>query len=360
MALVSLLNGLLDFTLIKEFTLRFLSAYLGYYYFFKKNSYYYLRAAMIFGGLICLGDLAYTYAVYGGFPVIRAYYMFVPAEFVTYNHNFFGYICGTSFVFLLSDYLTRPSSGKLNLWLIPLMFLGVLLSTSRGALVAMIIMTVILIGKALVSQNKGKRAYTLITITVVCLILSLFVMQIATSVLGISSEFLDTITVRLVDEPLAMINKMMGNSYSVDSMETVEWREEASNMAYNYYMNLPSSDQAIGIGYGGFLARDIGHGYDAHNGVLLILIETGAIGTLIYVTMILSFWAKVSKFKLSSPALVSIVFIILFVTSHNKEITTFFAFLIMGSLIGEIKYASLAQEEVSEEEQQQDAALANQ
>jgi hypothetical protein len=242
----------------------------------------------------------------------------------------------------------------------PLMFLGVLLSTSRGALVAMILITVVLIGKALMSQNKGKKAYTLITITVVCLILSMFVMQIAVSVLGINSEFLDTITVRLVDEPLAMINKMMGNSYSVDSMETVEWREEASNMAYNYYMNLPASDQAIGIGYGGFLARDIGHGYDAHNGVLLILIETGIIGTLLYTTLILSLWAKIRTYKLSSPAMVSIVFIILFVTSHNKEITSFFAFLIMGSMVGEIKYASMPEEEVSEEEQQQEAALANQ
>ena len=72
-----------------------------------------------------------------------------------------------------------------------------------------------------------------------------------------------------------MINKMMGNSYKAESMETVEWREEASNLAYNYYMNLPSNNQAMGIGYGGFLARDIGHGFDAHNGILLLLIETG-------------------------------------------------------------------------------------
>ena len=40
----------------------------------------------------------------------------------------------------------------------PLMFLGVLLSTSRGALVAMIIMTVFLLGKGLASKTKGKRA----------------------------------------------------------------------------------------------------------------------------------------------------------------------------------------------------------
>jgi hypothetical protein len=66
---------------------------------------------------------------------------------------------------------------------------------------------------------------------------------------------------------------------------------------------------------------------------------------------------KIRSLKLSSPAFNSIVFIILYVTSHNKEITSFFAFLIMGSLIAEIRHASEPREEISEEDQL--AALAN-
>ena len=350
-SLVSMLNGLLNIGLLKEFFLSCISAYLGYYYFFKYGSHSLLKTAMILGGLICLADLAYTYAVYGDFPVVRIYYSF-SSRWEYNNHNFFGYICGTCFVFLLSDYLTsKESSGKLTLWLMPLMFLGVLLSTSRGALVAMIIMTVVLLGKALMSKNKGKKANKLITIIAACIVLAIFIIPIATKVLGIKSEFLETITVRLIDEPLAMVNKLMGNSYKAESMETVEWREEASSLAYNYYLDMPANDQAIGIGYGGFLARDIGHGFDAHNGILLLLIETGIVGFLIYFTLIISFWTKVKSLKLSSPAFISIIFIILYVTSHNKEITSFFAFLIMGSLIAEIRYASMPQEEVSEEEE---------
>jgi hypothetical protein len=221
----------------------------------------------------------------------------------------------------------------------------------------MIIMTVVLIGKALMNRSKGKKASKIISITAVCIVLAIFILPIATSVLGIKSEFLETITVRLVEEPVAMLNKMMGNSYKAESMETVEWREEASLLAYNYYMNRPPDDQAIGIGYGGFLARDIGHGYDAHNGILLLLIETGFIGFIIYFSLIISFWIKVRSLGLSSPAFVSIIFIILYVTSHNKEITSFFAFLIMGSLIAEIKHASMPEEVISEEDQL--AALAN-
>jgi hypothetical protein len=351
-ALISLFNGLLNVGLLKEFCLNCLSAYLAYYYYFKRKSHYYLLISMILGGLICLGDLAYTYGVFGGFPVIRIYYSFT-SVWAYNNHNFFGYVCGTCFVFLLSDYLTKASIGKWALWIMPAMFMGVLLSTSRGALVAMIIVTVILIGKALVTQNKGKKAYQLITITIVCIVLSMFVLQIATSVLGIQSGFLETLTTRLVDEPVAMINKMMGNKYNTASMETVEWREEASSLAYKYYMNLPPNEQMMGIGYGGFLARDIGSGFDAHNGILLLLIETGIIGFILYFSLILSFWSKVRSLKLTSPAFVAIIYIILYVTSHNKEITSFFAFLIMGSLIAEIRYAMMPQEEEFSEEEQE-------
>jgi hypothetical protein len=217
--------------------------------------------------------------------------------------------------------------------------------------VAMIIVTIVLIGKSLMSKTKGKKAYTIISITTVCILLAIFILPIATSVLGIKSEFLETITTRLIDEPVGMINKAMGNSYKAESMETVEWREEAASHAYEYYVGRPANEQMMGIGYGGFLARDIGNGYDAHNGILLLLIETGVFGFIIYFSLILSFWGKIRKLKLSSPAFISIVFIILYVTSHNKEITSFFAFLIMGSLIAEIRQASMPEEEVSEEEQ---------
>jgi O-Antigen ligase len=356
MMAVTAMNGLLDVDLIKEFLLCCVSAYLAYYYYFKNSGHDLLKNAMIVGGLICLADLVYTYGSNGGFPVIRVFYQFVPEAFAFNNHNFFGYICGTAFVFLLSDYLTAKTANKYTLLLMPLMFLGVLLSTSRGSLVAMIILTIFLLGKGLMSKTKGKRASRILSITVVCVVLAIFILPIATSILGISSEFLEMLTKRLVDEPMGMINKMMGNSYQAESMETVEWREEASNLAYNYYKNLPGKEQALGIGYNGFLARDVGHGYDAHNGILLLMIELGFIGTIIYSSLVLSFWSNVRKLKLSSPAFNSIIFIILYVTSHNKEITSFFAFSIMGSLIAEIRYATMPQEEVSEEEQ---FALAN-
>ena len=288
--MISAFNGLLNMELFKTFFLAILSAALAYYYFFKYRNHEILKISMILGGLICLGDLAYTYAFCGGFPVRRIYPLLTGMEPSYNNHNFFGYICGTCFVFLLSDYLTnlKRSATKLSLWMMPPMFLGVLLSTSRGAMVAMILVAVVLIGKAMMSRTEGagKKATTLVTITIVCLLLALFIFQIAAT-LGIQNDFMQTMTGRLIDEPIAMFNKMLGNKYNAASMDSMEWREEASSLAYKYFMGLPSSDQVMGIGYGGFLARDIGSGYDAHNGVLLLLIETGVIGFVIYTGLIL-------------------------------------------------------------------------
>src|SRR5690349_24840130 len=113
-----------------------------------------------------------------------------------------------------------------------------------------------------------------------------------------------------------MYNKLLVKKYNANAMDSMEWREEASSLAYDYYISLPASDQVMGIGYGGFIARDIGSGYDAHNGLLLLLIETGAIGFVLYFSMVISFWMKGRKLALASPAFVSIVFIILYITSH--------------------------------------------
>src|SRR5688572_7975947 len=136
--LISAKGGLWSMDLTKEFILCFASAYLGYYYYFKKNGYILFKWGIILGGMVCFSDLAYTYAILGGFPVQRFYYLFLPG-YGMYNHNFFGYICGASFVFLLADYLTSDKGTKINLLFMPIMFLGTLLSTSRSSLLLIVL-----------------------------------------------------------------------------------------------------------------------------------------------------------------------------------------------------------------------------
>lgn len=337
--LISAKNDLWNMDLTKEFVLCFISAYLGYYYYFKKNSYFIFKWGIILGGLVCFGDLAYTYAILGGFPVQRFYYTFLPG-FGMYNHNFFGYICGGSFVFLLADYLTSDKDTKINLLMMPVMFLGTLLSTSRSSLLLIIIVALVLICKALVSANKGKKAYTLVAMTVACLFITLFIFQIITTLIGSDSEFLTTITARLIDEPVAMLNRALGNNYVEANLDSMDWRAEASATAYEAYTKImPADEQLLGIGYNGFVTRDYGHGYDAHNGVLLMLIEFGAVGFIIYMSLLIGVVAKATKLKLNSPFSVLLIYMFMYVVSHNKEITAFLAFLVTGSLTAHIQHA---------------------
>jgi hypothetical protein len=321
-----------------------LTLYLGYYYFLREGGYQIFKTSIILAGFSCLGDLAWTYYQGGGLGIIRIYYSFVPA-FEVGNHNFFGNICGITFVFLLSDYMTddNAENTKRNLLYMPFMFLGVLLSTSRSTLLILIIMSLVLITKGLMSRKNSSKAYKLTVISVSCLIISLFLFQILSSVFHISSEFMEQITGRLIDEPMAIFNRAMGNDFKAESLDSMDWRAEASEIAYHTYMSiLPMSEQIMGIGHDGFMERHYGYMgvYAAHNGVLLMLIEFGGIGFLIYHLILISLIIKTFSAKHFSPLAMSLIYLYLYATSHNKEMTSLFAFLMIGTLIAEVTYVT--------------------
>jgi hypothetical protein len=337
MMLITAKNSLLDFGVVKEFILSFVAAYLGYFFFMRQNGYQLFKWAIIFAGLTCFGDLAYTYAFVGGFPVERWCYLVVPG-YEVFNHNFFGYICGAAFLFLLNDYLAANKNVKINLYLMPVMFLGVLLSTSRSSLLIMMILAMVLVVRELMSQKKGKKAYTLISITFVCLLITLFIFQIIQEFIASDSEFLKQITGRLIDEPVAILNRALGNNYNANNLDSMDWRAEASALAYYRFVNLIPEEQLFGIGYNGFLARDYGFAYDAHNGILLVMIEFGILGFLVYYSLLIFMIIKsIRIMKLASPFTMVLVYMILYVASHNKELTAFFCFLVHGSLAAHIQ-----------------------
>jgi O-antigen ligase len=335
-ALVSMNHELLSFEMLKQFFLMLVSAYCGYYFLYKNNGYFVLKTSLLLSGFICLADLTYTYAVAGEFPVQRIY-IAITGGVNLENHNYFGYVCGISFVFLLQDFLEKKNNNKVVLFALPLMFLGLIMSTSRSSILIVIIFCIFLIGRALKSAEKGKKIYNLIGVTLGCFFLSLYIFESLHGLFNISDDFLEKITSRMIDEPIAVFNKHLGYNYNSQALDSMEWREEASSLAYDVYMNLPTSEQFFGIGFLGFVARDYGHGYDAHNGVLRLLIETGIFGFIIYFYMILSIIKKMLSLKLLTPVLSTLVFII-YTVGHNNEMVSAFAFIIIGTLIGEIKF----------------------
>jgi hypothetical protein len=147
---------------------------------------------------------------------------------------------------------------------------------------------------------------------------------------------------RLIDEPIAVLNKHLGFSYNANSLDAMEWRTEASADALEAFLNLKFVEQFFGIGFWGYVTRNLGHtNLPPHNGLLMLLIEFGIVGTLFWAAMIYSFLKKSFTVNdMTSPMAVSIIFIILFSLANNAELTGSIMFLFISTLIAENSYYS--------------------
>jgi hypothetical protein len=344
---------------MKSTFLTIISVYCGYYYFFKKGNTDVLKSALIISGIICFSDLAYTYVTAGEFPVQRIFMvlMKMPHEVdetgklaELYNHNFFGLVCGMTFIFLLNEFIADRLKNKLLLIMMPLMALGVLMSTSRSSLLAMIVISLFLMVRELKDKSKAKKVYRVFGLLMFAVFLALFVFTFAQDYLHLSSEFIDNVTNRLVDEPIQVLNKNLGKNYKAENLDALDWREVASTVAYERFMAYSFVEQLFGIGTGGFLARGGGHlGLNPHNGPLLLVIESGIMGLVFYFFMLVSAVRKsFTRPVVSSCALVTI-FMIIYCLGQNEELTNSSTLLFVTTLISENK--KLAMEEKAAEEQ---------
>jgi len=346
--LVTLAYDLVDYAFIKLTFLTAISVYCGFYYYCKKGDYTYIKVSLILAGTICFADLAYSYVVIGHFPVQRIYLALlkIPVQYdeqgeilEVINHNFYGLICGMCFVFLINEFINRRNMGKLTL-LLPMMFLGVLMSTSRSSLLGIIGISIFLIGRQLKSKESSKKAVKLITMGIAVIFLGLFVFVTVQQVLDLNSEFVQNITQRMIDEPVAVFNKHMGFNYNAQALDALEWRGEASSNAFEAFQKLKPVEQVFGIGFWGFVTRNLGRNFlPPHNGLLLLLIENGIVGLCLYSILIISIFKESFKKNIGiSPLVTILIFIIIYCIGQNGELTSSITFLVIVSLIGENKY----------------------
>jgi len=344
--LVTAFNDLLTAAFIKQSFLTLIAVYCGYFYYMKEGNMRYLKLSLILAGIICFSDLAYTYKVYGEFPVQRIYQWLlkVPIELdedgkilEIINHNFYGLICGMAFVVILNGFINQKSPNKLILLLLPVMFLGVLMSTSRSTLLGIIVISIVLITRELKHRERAKKAFLLIFLAIGVLFLSLFLFTTLQSYFTLESDFIERISQRLIDEPVAVFNKHLGMNYNAQALEAMDWREEASADAFAAYMNLQPLEQIFGIGYWGFIVRDLGRtGINPHNGFLLLLIESGVAGLLMYAFLVVSIIRKSIKVNSNiSPMVTTLVFVIFYCIGQNGELTSSITFLFITTLIAE-------------------------
>jgi hypothetical protein len=346
-------NGLLDFGLFKVFITTFISAYIGYYFFNEKGNTSLMEMGLIFGGLICVADLAYTYMFVGSFPVNRLMDVYSGkmnrADFEPTNHNFFAYVCAMCFVFFFSEFMHGRIKNKLKILVLPTMFLGTVMSTGRTGLIVLIVVSLYVMFDIFRSSKEGsRRVFKFVSVIVLVAFAGILLFSTFSALFNLKSTLAENITARFVDEPIAVINKHLGFNYNVNALNSMEWREEANDVAFSAFAGLTTTEQVFGIGTMGFYARDFGHGYNAHNGILLLLIEGGIVAFVIYYTLIVLLFWKVRKLKLKSSAFVVLNFILIFTISNNNEMTSAMAFMIIGTLMAELEYKSRHQDEIPE------------
>ena len=343
---ISFWQNLFNTDLFKENVYTIIITFCVYYYFFKLGNYTHLKIALIISGLICFSDLTYTYIVYGSFPIHRivsevagiSQNMSEEDLDAMANWNFFGQVCGMCFVFVFQDYIKNRSANKIAFFIMPIMFLGVMMSTSRSAIISMLIISILIVLNG-INYKEQKRRLAKIGVFITG---SAFVILLLFATIGkyinLDSKFIDDITSRLVQEPVAIIKKAFGQSYNINDLGSFDWREESADNAYAAYMNLPFVEQFFGIGIRGFEARDLGHGYNAHNAFLLLLIENGILGALIYFIIVLGTIIQSVLRRNFSPSLAVVCFILIYGLGQNREWTNWTTFIFVFCIVAEIQF----------------------
>lgn len=342
--LISYAYDLYTFDLLKVVISTVLATYCVYHFYFKVGNTFVLKAAIIASGLICFADLAYTYGVFGSFPVRRLSNLITGKEIEVdpnnilvsdSNHNFFGQICGMAFVFVFADIIKNPRAHKWEILLIPAMLLGVVMSTSRSALMSLIVVAVFIGFTSFRYQEQRKKVIRIsVFMTGAALTAMLLFSTIAMS-LNLDSKFVDELVNRLAEEPIAIIQKAMGQSYNVQNLGSMDWRKEAAAEAYTNYTKLELTEQVFGIGEGGYIQRNLGHGLNTHNGVLLILIQYGMFGFLVYLLLVGAALVPAFLRKNVTASFGVILFMLLYGIGQNQEMTSVTTMLFVVHLVAE-------------------------
>jgi O-antigen ligase len=229
--------------------------------------------------------------------------------------------------------------------LLPCMFVGVLMSTSRSSLLALIIISILIVFNGLRRIEYRRKVYRIGSFALVASIVGILLFSTVGMYFKLDNKFADEVVLRLTEEPIAMIQKALGYNYDVQNLGSMDWREEASSDAFAAYSSLKFSEQMKGIGQGGFLERNLGNGLNPHNGILLILIEAGLIGLIIYSILMGRVIIEAIRAKIFSPSFAVVGFILVYGIGQNEEITSITMFLFVVTLIAETRFSRTSLQE---------------
>lgn len=308
------------------------------------------RSSFLYGiiltGLISTFDLAYSSFVLGKLEVTSLIKSFLMSGYVSTNHNEPGLYAGLALIVAFFLHNRYQEKKKLFVTIIGILTVGVLLSTSRSSALGLIV--VFLIMAFVKEYTINFQKIVLIVISVIFTITIFFFSYSFVSKAENNNSMVDKLYYRLFEEPLSMFGynktKKYGK-YSGDEVGgSIQFRLNKLKQDTDKYTDSDLSKQLFGFGikgYEDFRANRFGNtgylrNFNAHNGYLLILIERGLVGLILFIVLLISLSFKSLKYNnIMVPSVYLIIVIATFAIGQNNELTSPLIFLIFGTVIGE-------------------------
>ena len=289
------------------------------------------------------------------------------------NHNPLAMVCALGLIMIYYAFIKKQVSILISGSIILLLSLGIMLSTSRSTILAIILVLIILFLVQKEIQFNIKKIMTMVIGFTTFFISFYFLYHALISSGDFKSSFIDQAYYRLYEEPISLLGgneKKVFNERGNEKKSNTEWRYNRSMKDLAKYSRLNLKTQLFGLGTGGYINENFGDDFfadqqfDAHNGYVLILVERGLIGLLIFIfiMVVLSYksFKQLRYGLIDTPIVYPFLIIAIYAIGQNAELTAQLAFLFLGAMIGNTKEALASEYIVDNNKQESFAETENQ
>lgn len=305
--------------------------------------------AILMAGLFSTADLIFSYLTKGSLIIKRIVDVYITGEHLTFNHNFFGAICGHALITIFLLHLTKGINKIIAYSLIIIFVLGIMVSTSRMTFLSVFLTIIILLLTNKSLQLNIKKIFIsgligFILIGVVSLSYSYIL-----SAMNIKSEFAEQIHYRLIEEPLSVLegNEIQKFKGTKRVQGTMRWRYYKILRDMDKFSNQTINKFLFGFGTGGY--SKIGQieyrggkeafQYSSHNFYVNTLSEKGIIGLVFFFIFFLLLIYNILKMAMKGQISFSLVYLLVYMLIYtfggDPKLTGKFAFLLYGTLIAD-------------------------
>ena len=325
---------------IVAFLLGFLTVYRGY----QKTIIYTILITAIFS----FGDIIYSYLVKGSLYFVKIIDLLIGGNLV-YNHDFFGSMCAQGLVVVIVLYMTRQITKKNYYKLMVTFSLGILISTSRGAILGLVVAFIFIFFIQDEFKINFKKLFGIGSLIIVIFTIILFSYSFILSSLNVSSEFSDEIYYKLVGEPLSLFSDDYNkyNSRGKEKEGTMSWRAGKYTNDIKVFFRQKTKNVLFGFGEEGyFKIGEITWGkdgslyqYPSHNFYTNLIAEFGIVGMFLFFLFFLSLFYYAIKLirqgKLHFSLMYMLFYLVIYSVSHDGDFTEKFGFALYGCIIAE-------------------------